>query len=218
MYEEWCVQVGRAGPGRMRRWYHWLESIADEGGPPLFPPWHNLSSNLLGAFLLGGSPTSISPALLVTFVQNTYNCSSARIPLSVSIVIDATCWPSWQTRFVLQSSGQVVGMLQQYFAQHDPVGSEPSSPYWARPTYLASSHADWSTVQLLMVLPTASLSSIWYGTCFEHRFCHCHLIRRNTHCLRWRILYKFDGFVWCRHTAHCFSMPLAVTFHTWPSQ
>ena len=76
-------------------------------------PSHSLSSNRVGAFLLwgsAGSPTSIALALMVTFVQNRSNCSSLRIPLSVSAVIDAT---SWQTRLVLQSSAQVIGVFQQ---------------------------------------------------------------------------------------------------------
>ena len=71
---------------------------------------HSVSSSRMGAFLLqdsAGSPTSITRALLVTFVHNWSNCSSPRIPLIVSTIIDATCWPSWQTRLVLQefSSG-----------------------------------------------------------------------------------------------------------------
>ena len=96
MYEEWCVHVSRTGPGCMRRWYHWLQSIPGDGRRRSFAvsvksPSHDLTSNRTGAFLLRGSassPMSISPALLVTFVQNMYTCSSPRMPLSI---IDATC-------------------------------------------------------------------------------------------------------------------------------
>ena len=65
-------------------------------------PSHSLSSNRMGAFLLrdsAGSPTPIAAALLVTFVQNRYNCSSPWIPLSLhshrrhllTFVAHATC-------------------------------------------------------------------------------------------------------------------------------
>ena len=72
---------------------------------------HSLSSNRMGAYLLqdsAASPTLKSPTLLVTLVQNRYNCSSPRILLRVSTVIDTTWCPSWQSRLVPQSSAQVI--------------------------------------------------------------------------------------------------------------
>ena len=151
----------------------------------------------MGAFLFrgsAGSPTSTAPALLVTFVQNRFTCSSPRIPFSVSTASSTyttfNCWPSWQKRRVLQISTQVMGVFQQWFAQYDPVQVAefvhlrrnaansylhhrigPDQRRWRHPVSIEVPGSCWWCCPGRL-----PLSSIWYGTWFEHWFCHCRLV------------------------------------------
>ena len=119
-------------------------------------PSRSLSSNRMAAVILrssAGSPTSIAPALLVTFVQNRYYLSSPRIPSRVSTVNDATRWPTssivrpawFRTDSGMCSFERIIAFIS--------LSGSSSLP---------SSNVHWSVAQLLHRASTCIVHLVWH--------------------------------------------------------